>query len=326
MSSAARSGSCWKRTRHATIAAALVAAATAAAPAAHAEDSFECGLKEVAGVPEADAQTATRLLCEQLRRESGGRGAFDVSIATLGRLVLVTAARQDTRLSVTVQVDGLEELPVAAGRIAQALAHGRPFSSTERVDNLVRSETRRPLSKKGSVKFSLAVADVESLGHGARGSGFALGLAYTAPRFALPMEMRFGWDDAEYGQRSLSLFSLSVGGRAYLTTRDTSPFVGAGLGYLHLSASEGTYDSRSGFFDGRHRGVSPYLEGGVEFLRTHHGRLALQVRADLPTGSLRGFDYGSYDWSGAYDGYGGPRTSPARRYIVPVAIGVCVAF
>jgi len=32
-----------------------------------------------------------------------------------------------------------------------------------------------------------------------------------------------------------------VGGRGYLSTRDTSPFVGAGLGVLRLEASDGSY-------------------------------------------------------------------------------------
>ena len=42
------------------------------------------------------------------------------------------------------------------------------------------------------------------------------------------------------------------------TTRDTSPFVGGGLGYLRLSASEGDYNT-SGFFDGSRGGIAPYL-------------------------------------------------------------------
>ncbi len=305
------------------VAAAVIALAAVFLPAARAEENaFQCALKEATGVPEADAQTATRLLCDELRRACGGHGAFEVSLGTLGKLVLVTVARADTSLSMTVQVAGLEELPVAAGRIATALAAGRSFSSTERVDNLVTSETREPLSKKGAVKFSLGVGDVETPGYGARASSLVLGLAYTTPRFALPAEMRFGWDNATYPAKEMDLFSISVGGRAFLSTRDISPFVGAGLGYLNLSAHHGGYDS-AGYFDGSRSGVVPYLEGGVEFLRTHRGRLALQVRVDFPTGSLESPGYSGYD---PYTGYPAQSVPTQTQYVAPVSIGLSVTF
>ena len=322
--------------RHRALLPAMVAAffvlAVGSARRVAAEDAFQCGLKLSTGIAQADAETAAGLLCDELRKESGGRGAFDLRLATLGKAVLVTATRADSRFSVTIQLAGVEELPVAAGRVARALVQGQPFSKTERVDNLIASETREPLSKKGSVKFSLGVAHIESPGHGGRGSGFGLGLAYTAPRFALPADMRFGWDDTEYGGKQLSLFSLSVGGRAYLTTRDTSPFVGAGLGYVKLSASEGAYpmtsDPRSPYFSGDRSGIAPYLEAGVEMLRTHRGRIALHVRADLPTASIRSQAVDVY----SYDQRTGSPTGVARvvpeqsRYVVPVTIGLSVTF
>lgn len=312
-----------------SIAAAVVVLAVGLASAAQAEEeAFECALRQSPGIAQADAETAARLLCDELRKASGGRGVFDVSLGTLGKAVLVTATRGDNRLSVTIQLDGLEELPVATGRVARALVQGQPFSSTERVDNLIRSEAREPLSKKGSVKFSLAIADVESLGHGARGSGQTLGLTYSAARFALPAEMRFGWDDTDYRGKRLSFFSVSVGGRAYLTSRDTSPFVGGGIGYLNLHASEGDGPlSGSSYFSGEWAGIAPYLEAGVEMLRTHRGRISLQVRADLPTGSLRSQQYEIYSWD--------ERTMSPRvegvvpeqsKYVVPVTIGLSVTF
>jgi hypothetical protein len=181
--------------------------------------------------------------------------------------------------------------------------------------------------KKGSVKFTAGVADVESLGHGGRAAGFSLGLMYAAPRFALPVEMRFAWDDSEYGEKGLDLFSLSVGGRAYLSKRDVSPFVGGGLGILHLDASE--YDpsgSGTGDFYGERSGIAFYAEAGVEMLRLHRGRVALVVRADFPTFSLHNE---TYDWSYYGDGYYGDgptsRTTESR-YVVPVSIGLSVAF
>ena len=42
---------------------------------AGAQDAFRCELTDASGVSEADARTAVRVLCDQLRQASGGRGA-----------------------------------------------------------------------------------------------------------------------------------------------------------------------------------------------------------------------------------------------------------
>jgi hypothetical protein len=205
--------------------------------------------------------------------------------------------------------------------------HGLGFVTTQRVDNLLVAETRPARVKKGSLKFSAGVADVESLGHGARAAGFSLGLMYASPRFALPVEMRFAWDDSQYGEKGLDLFSLSVGGRGFLSKRDVSPFVGGGLGVLNLGASEGDYSGSGDLFYGERSGLAFYTEAGVEMLRLHRGRVALVVRADFPTFSLQNetYDY----WSYYGDGYYGEARTPTpteSRYVVPVSIGVSVAF
>jgi hypothetical protein len=291
---------------------------------ARAGEVFRCELREARGVPPTDATTATELLCAEIRRASGGRGDYGIALATLGRVVVVTATREEPAASVTVQVDGVEEVPTAAPRIADALVRGLGFATTQRVDNLLEVETRPVRVKKGAVKFTAGVADVESPGHGARASGFSLGLMYAAPRFALPVEMRFAWDDSQPGEKGMSLFSLSVGGRAYLSKRNVSPFVGGGLGILNLDANEGDYagPATSSYFYGGRSGVAFYAEAGVEMLRLHRGRVALVVRADFPTGALKSeaIEWWSY-YGDTYASY------PAEsRYVVPVSIGVSVAF
>jgi hypothetical protein len=302
--------------------------AEAPATLARADEAFQCRLTEARGVPEPDAGTAAELLCEQLKRTSGGQGRFGIGLATLGRVVVVTATREDTAASVSVRVDGVEEVPVAAGRIADALVHGLAFPATQRVDNLLEDETREAKTKKGSVKFSLGVADVESPGHGGRAAGFSLGLLYATPRFALPAEMRFAWDDSQGQGPGMDLFSVSVGGRHYFSKRDLSPFAGAGLGVLRLAASDNwTEGPTTSYFYAERFGVAPYLEAGVEVLRTHRGRIAFHVRADFPTWSLEN-DAIQYDpyWDGSMP-YPEPQRTPAdSRYVVPVSIGLTVAF
>jgi hypothetical protein len=294
-----------------------------------ADEPFQCLLKEAGGVSAAEAGTAVGLICDDLRRESGGRGAFEIRLGTLGSLVNVTATRLDTGESISVRAGGLEEFPLASARIAEALVHHRTLVSTQRVDNLLEEETREARVKRGSVKFTLGVADLESLGHGARGAGFSLGLTYATPRFALPAEMRFAWDDNAYPEPGMNLFSVSVGGRGYLSERDVSPFVGGGLGLLWLDAHGGEYPypggPSSGYFQAESLGVAPYVEAGVEVLRLHRGRIALHVRADFPLASLQSQEievWSEWDPPGS-----APQVYPAQsRYVVPVSIGLSVAF
>jgi hypothetical protein len=303
----------------------LLAGAGLAARAG-ADEGFRCELKEARGVATPDAQTATELLCGELRRVSGGRGVYTVELRTLGELVVVTASREEPAGSVTVQVRGVEEILTAAPRIADALVRGLGFATTQRVDNLLVEETRPARVKKGSVKFSLGVADIESAGFGARAAGFSLGLMYSAPRFALPAELRFAWDDAAYPGKGLDLFSVSVGGRAYLSTRDLSPFVGGGMGVLKLDARDSTGPGVE--FYAERFGVAPYAEAGVEMLRLHRGRVALHVRADFPLGSLESPEIAPYSYTDPMTGYHyeQPGQPAESRYVVPVSIGVSVAF
>jgi hypothetical protein len=291
----------------------------AGAAAADEPSTLRCRLEDARGVPEADARTAVGILCEAIRVETGGRGDFSSSFATLGKVVVVVATRVEPPGSVTARLEGLEELPVAAPRIAAALVRGEPFVQTQRVDNLLADETRLARTKKGSVKFTLGVADVESVGWGARAAGFSLGLAYATPAFALPAELRFAWNDARYGEDDLGLFSISVGARRYLSKRDVSPFVGGGLGLLNLTIAGGDWDSPESFY-GERFGVAPYVEAGVEMLRLHRGRVALQVRADFPTGSVVSE---SYYWDPARRDH---VVETQSRYVVPVTVGLAVAF
>jgi len=289
------------------------------ASASPAEDAFRCGLVEARGLPPADAATATELLCEQFRRASSGQGAYGVRLTTLGKTVILEATRDQPTGSLTVRLEGIEELPAAAPRIADALVHGKALATTQRVDNLLEAETRRAPTKKGSVKFTVGVADIESAGWGARAPGFSLGLMYATPGFALPTEFRFGSSGSSNGEKDLTLLSFSVGGRAYLSKANTSPFLGGGLAILNVAASE--YNLPTSRFDAQRTGIAPYVEGGVEMLRLHRARIALLVRADFPTGSLRSEE--TLDWNSR----GRQVLLPAQsKYIVPVTIGVNLAF
>jgi hypothetical protein len=285
-------------------------------------------------VSESEARTAADLICQELRRATGGHGAFEVRLAALGSIifVFVTASGPEPRSSLTVRLDSIEEVAVAAGRIAEAVVRGQPFVSTQRVDNLLEDEARPAHSKRGSLKFLVGVADVESPGHGARAAGFTVGILYAAPGFALPTEVRFAWDDSDHPDPGLGLFSISVGGRAYFSKRDVSPFAGGGVGVLRVAARAGEYpghgSGESDYFDAERFGVAPYVEAGVEVLRLHRARVALLVRADFPLGALESEEIPVYSYGDRWDQAPVIETVlPAQsRYVVPVAIGVTVAF
>ena len=107
--------------------------------------------------------------------------------------------------------------------------------------------------------------------------------------------------------------------------------MGGGLGYLHMDAGGGTdADFRrpdAGYFYAERQGISPYLEAGVEFLRTHRGRLALVVRADIPTGSVQQPETPVTVWDSRTGTSHVDSVIPARsKYVVPLSIGLTVAF
>jgi hypothetical protein len=288
---------------------------------------FHCGAGEIRGVAQGDAQTAVEVVCEAIRRRPGATGTYAISVRSLGRQIVLGVTREDEGTSISLQLEAIEEVSAAAARVAEALVAGRPLETTQRVDNLLESETRTPLAKKGSVRFAIGVSGFSPLGHGGSGAGFSLGLTYAAPTVALPVALRFGSNQTESGGPNASFFALSAGGRRYFSKRDLSPFGGVGLSMLRLSASEGGYHADDRYFDGTRFGVAPYLEGGVEMLRLHRAHLAFTLHVDLPLGSLRSSEYPVY----TYD----PRSRQERvtqviaarsRYVVPTTFGVTVTF
>jgi hypothetical protein len=294
----------------------LAALAGSGSPSIEAAEgsAFRCVAGEVRGVEPADAQTAIELVCDAIRATDAA-GTFSVSLRSLGHDIILSAAR-DQGAPVTATLSGIEEAQTAAARLAAAVVDKHALPTTQRIDNLLETETREPLSKKGSVRFSTGVNGFTPLGHGGSGAGFSLGLIYAAPTVALPVDMRFAWNESSDGSPSASLFAISVGGRRYFSRRDLSPFAGAGFSMLRLSAEEGHYDS--GRFEGTRFGFAPYLEGGIEILRLHRARLAFGLRLDVPTGSLRS--------DGASDYYGQPTRPPSSRYVMPLSAGATIAF
>jgi hypothetical protein len=290
---------------------------------------FRCEAGEIRGVPSGDGQTVVEMVCEEIKRRSGGAGSYQVDVRSLGRRIVLTAARLDDGTSITLQLDSIEETSTSAARVAEALVAKRSLAQTQRVDNLLESETRQPLSKKGSVKFAVGVGGFSPLGHGGSGAGFSIGLIYATPRFALPAMMRFGWNQRDNRGREANFSAISVGARHYFSNRDASPFAGAGFSMIRVSAHEGRYELEptQGYFDAARLDAAPYLEAGAEILRLHRARLSLSLQVDFPLGSLKSEEFRVYSYDPSTRRSPVERVVPSQsRYVVPATLGVTLSF
>jgi hypothetical protein len=265
-----------------------------------------CGLGEHAGVDDASAGTATQIVCDSIRHAGASPGEhFRVSIGTLGHVVVLTVAREGATPGSSVdsrqlRLQNIEEIPVAAPRVAEALVRGMPVEETQKVDNLVGEETRVPRSKGGHVRFAMGLMGVTPpLDKGLTPSpGVILDLHYETPngRFELGGDVRFGGGPNDDGTIAAvnGFFEFSMGGRYYTSDTDFSPYVGGGFAwsYFNLTLPEGA-------FSNDHSGLGAYVGTGFEVLRTHSTHLALGARLDLP---FYAFQSPQYSQTGCFYG------------------------
>src|SRR5262249_19805538 len=120
-----------------------------------------CRLGEHAGIDEPSAQTATQVVCDAIQHAGASPGErYRVTLGRLGSIVVLGVEQEGGTVGSTVdsrhmRLQGIEEVTVAAPRIAESLVRGTPLPETEKVDNLVGEETRQPKSKPGKTHFAL---------------------------------------------------------------------------------------------------------------------------------------------------------------------------
>src|SRR5258708_7975788 len=206
-----------------------------------------CRLSEHAGIDDADASTAAQLVCAEIARADASTAArYRVSLGKLGSVVILSVAREGDALGTTVdgremRLQTIEEVSVAAPRIANSIVHGTPLHDTETVDNLVGDETRTPKAKPGKVHFALGILGLlPPLDHGVGPApGADLELHYETSALAIGGGMRFGSGSASSGSPHMDFYSFYVGGRYFSSNTDLSPYVGGGLsrGFSQLRLS-----------------------------------------------------------------------------------------
>jgi hypothetical protein len=285
-----------------------------------------CRLVANQGVAASDAETATRLVCSEIIQAGAPSGVrYRVAFGTLGSLIIVSVDREgegpgtvaDSR---SMTLHGIEEIRIAAPRLAESIVHGGPIAETQTVDNVVDEEARVPQSRPGKLEFGLGLAGAFT--PFASGLGVApaviLDLHYGMSQLEIGGSFRFGapsGGSADNSQPTGNLVSASIGGRYFTTNKEISPYVGGGLAYSYYSLS-----LPSGF-DGNNSGLGAYVDAGVEILRTHRGHLALGVRVDLPFFALN-------DQAGS-SGPGLTASSPnppSSLYYAPVSVEARLTF
>lgn len=294
-----------------------------------------CVFEQHGSIGEEDAETAAMLVCAalqeaganvsrraQLAEQVDARApAYRTVLRTLGQTVIMSVTQEQPlgtpKASRDLRLNGIEETPKGAQRIAESLTQGVPLEKTASVDGLVGDETHYYQKRYGEFLIGLGVfglmipgADVYT-GYGATIRGY-----YETPEFAIGLGFRVGGNSAD--DNDAYLVGVDVGGRYFFSDGDFSPFVGAGLGILWLGAEARSDIEWSG------NGLTPSFELGVEFLRLHSSRLDIVLRADVPLFKLKAEDYG-YDGYEYYGDRGGASTLK-DRYALPIALAVAYSF
>ncbi|MCU0690547.1 MAG: porin family protein [Polyangiaceae bacterium] len=282
-----------------------------------------CTLGSHIGVPAPDANTVARMVCAEIAvRQPATTDAYVVSIQPLGQSLVLSAeqrnaARQTVaRRSVTLRT--IEEVSVAAPRIAESIVKGVPLESTQRVSNILEQEGRTPVRKPGNTYFGIGIMGTAMPGSvSSIAPGIELSLRHETSRLALGGDLRIATNDGE-SDNEVSFSALSVGGRWFTSDADITPFVGGGLSWSWLEVGDDD-------FGGEGSGLGFYGEVGVEALRTSKARLVLGLRATLPTYTAKQEVWATPPLSvdGQYT-YSEPKQE--SHYAVPVTLSASVFF
>lgn len=253
-----------------------------------------CRLAEHAGVDEASAQTAAQIVCDAIQHAGASPTEhYRVSLGRLGSMVVLRVSQEGSSIGSTLdsrslRLQGIEEVPVAAPRIADSIVHGTSLHDTETVDNLVGEEARQPKSKGGKTHFAMGLVGIlPPLDRGLTPApGLDLDVHYETSdqKLELGGSMRFGGasDNNDTSTVMNGFFVFSMGGRLYTSAADFSPYVGGGLTWSYLNLSV------PGLFKGDGSGLGAYADAGVEVLRTHHAHLSVGMRLDVPFFAMHG--------------------------------------
>jgi outer membrane protein W len=330
----------------------LAAAALIAVPAvASAAATPRCVIGAHAGVSDNDARVATELVCDEVRKagvpvvdadDDGGDVTGDVyrvQLQLFGRTTIVRLSHERDGQVVRAErmtLAAVDEVQTVAPRLATAVVTGKPLAETAHVDDLSAGETRKYEKKAGELLWGGGIAGFGSLnGGGGFGPGLTLSVMYETPELAAGVSYLYGTNDtggSDYNStyEKLSMHSFQVFGRYFLGRGDVAPYFGAGLGYTSLDSSKYANGSSGAYsaYDYKHlegNGFGGFASVGLEMLRLHKVRMAVEARVDVPFFALSGSTTSGAGY--AVDGtYSSGTTSTERRWVMPVSIAASFSF
>jgi hypothetical protein len=274
----------------------LAAARTSAQGAAPRDrGAAACVLHDPTASPDSSGSTVAALVCEALREagaqvdieptpDRDGRVAYEVTIRPLGTVILLQVslrlATGQVQRSETIQMTRIEETPIAARRLAEAMLHQTHVRENAKVDTLVAGEDTRRLERRaGHVMLSLGVLGFAApAGDLVSGFGAFGRIQFETAAFSGSIEARLA--GSGHSQGNTFLGGLAVGGRWFVLSGNLAPFLGGGLGIAWL-AMDGEHDDHL-----RGSGFTPYAELGLELMRFYSCRMDVFLRFDVPTFEL----------------------------------------
>lgn len=268
--------------------------------------SDRCVLDAHPGIDDADADAATDFVCAEVDKHLvGGAARYHVKLGKLGGQVVVTveAERAGARSErEQLVLSSIEEVPVAAPRLVDALGQKRPVAETMDVTNVVGGETRVPKKRPSEVHGSLTPLVLVMPGAGTSG-GARLGLSFGAGRWSFGTDATLagysftgvlngflGSSRDAYSERKdviknpgIGYAALAAGVRFHFTESDLSPFVGAGIALMYEGQAGDSYtpsEHVSNF------GGAAFGELGVDVARTRQFGATFSARVDAPAYAL----------------------------------------
>jgi hypothetical protein len=273
------------------------------------------------GIDEADAQTATMLVCHELRKQNvslgepvfdaqGAAAAYRVVFHRLGAKILIRLSHEQPLGSIVIDrqlmLGSIEEMTAAAPRLVDALVHRKTMSSTVNVVNVVEQDSPVRRKKTGEFLWNLGLFGTFIPGTDIMAApGMEIGGFYETESFSVGMNMRFG--GANQGDDGFGQFSVSVGGRHFFNKQNLSPYLGGGLAWSTLGFDRETDGLRKEY--STEPGLGAYAVVGIEFLRLYESRMMFELRIDAPL-------YQLHEDSDSED----------IKYIMPVSLGISYAF
>ncbi len=293
---------------------------------------YRCFVGEHLGIDDADARTATDLVCGDLGAGRAPTGAYEVRFGKLGGKILIVLGERASGEQRRILVRGFEELPEATHRLVAALVTRSSVAATQNVDNVVASDSRVPQSKALATYGSVGLVAMTGVGMSpAISGGASISGAFRSKGISIGGDLRGGGLGSN--EDKLGFASADALVRFHFSDADFAPFVGGGLGFSYLKANRneagnpgGASPAGSTTESPAGSGLSAHVETGLELLRSSRFGAFTSFRADVPFYMLDGKVHVKGAGASFYEPDVPSLERSKRMYVVPLALSMGFTF